>query len=81
MQSKADKSNSGSIGAPMPGTVQSICVKEGDEVVQGDQLVILNAMKMETVVVSPINGTISKLTVKEGATVTGDDLLLEILES
>ncbi|KAI0981612.1 hypothetical protein GJ496_010381 [Pomphorhynchus laevis] len=75
---KAIKSNEGSIGAPMPGTVVDIKVKEGQDVKKGDSLVVLSAMKMETVVKSPVSGKVVKLHVTKGQGLEGDDLLVEI---
>lgn len=49
------------IKAPMPGSILSIEVKEGDEVAKGDALLILEAMKMENVIKSPGDGVIDKI--------------------
>lgn len=77
-QPKAIKGQKGSVGAPMPGTVIDIKCKEGAIVKKGDPLVVLSAMKMETVVKSPIDGKVKKLSVINGQKLEGDDLLLEI---
>lgn len=77
-QPKAVKGRKGSIGAPMPGTVIDVKCKEGDMVKKGDTLVVLSAMKMETVVKSPVSGKIIKLAIQNGQKLDGDDLLVEI---
>ncbi len=68
----------GSIGAPMPGTVIDVKAKVGDVVKKGDPLVVLSAMKMETVVKSPVSGKVLKVAIINGQKLQGDDLLLEI---
>merc|ERR1740138_1798291 len=70
----------GAIGAPMPGAVVKVGVKEGDEVKKGETLFTLSAMKMETAITAPVDGKIEKLTVTVGDTVEGDDLLVQIAE-
>ncbi|GAB6023353.1 hypothetical protein CHUAL_008153 [Chamberlinius hualienensis] len=75
---KADKKNKGSVGAPMPGTVINVLVKEGQKVEKGARLVVLSAMKMEMVVQAPIGGKVTRLTIQKGSKLEGDDLLLEI---
>lgn len=77
-QPKAVKGQKGSIGAPMPGTVIDVKVKEGDAVKKGDTLVVLSAMKMETVVKSPIDGKVAKMAIQVGQKLEGEDLLMEI---
>ena len=62
----------------MPGTVIDIKVKVGDVLKKGDPLVVLSAMKMETVVKSPFDGKITKLAIQNGQKLEGDDLLLEM---
>jgi len=57
------------VKAPMPGLVLDIMVKKGDVVKKGDELMILEAMKMENVIKSPGEGTIAKVLVKKGAAV------------
>ena len=59
----------GALVAPMPGTVMRVAVAVGDEVVAGQPLVWLEAMKMEHVVHSPTAGTVTALPVVVGAQV------------
>ena len=68
----------GSVGAPMPGEVIDIRVKEGDQVEQGQPLVILSAMKMEMVVSAPMSGVVKSIECSKGMKLEGDDLLLNI---
>jgi biotin carboxyl carrier protein len=55
--------------APMPGKVVKIFVKEGDEVVEGHGLVVVEAMKMENELKAPRAGKVTEVLVKEGQTV------------
>lgn len=75
---KADKSNAGSVGAPMPGSVIDIRVKVGNVVKKGDPLVVLSAMKMEMVVQAPIAGKVRSVAAAKDMRMQGDDLLVEI---
>lgn len=64
------------IKAPMPGLVLDILVKEGDEVKEGDDLVILEAMKMENALKAPQDGTIGSVEVNVQDKVDKNQLLL-----
>ncbi|KAM9451193.1 pyruvate carboxylase a [Clarias gariepinus] len=77
---KALKDVRGQVGAPMPGKVVEVKVKEGQKVEKGQPLCVLSAMKMETVVNSPLSGTVAKVYVKVDSSLEGDDLILEITE-
>jgi glutaconyl-CoA/methylmalonyl-CoA decarboxylase subunit gamma len=65
------------VKAPMPGTLLSFKVAEGQAVKRGEVLLILEAMKMENEIVSPADGIVS-LKASEGASVNTGDLLAEL---
>uniref|UniRef100_A0A915J9J3 Lipoyl-binding domain-containing protein n=1 Tax=Romanomermis culicivorax TaxID=13658 RepID=A0A915J9J3_ROMCU len=75
---KADPAKKGSIGAPMPGEVLEIKVKEGDKVKAKTPLIVLSAMKMEMVIESQVEGTVKQILVKPKMKCAGGDLMLEI---
>ena len=75
---KAVVGDKNQVGAPMPGQVIEIRVKEGDHVEKGQPLVVLSAMKMEMVVQSPRAGTVKKLEITNGMKLEGEDLILII---
>jgi acetyl-CoA carboxylase biotin carboxyl carrier protein len=63
------------IRAEMVANVWKIVVAEGDEVNDGDTLVILESMKMEIPVITEADGTVSKIAVNEGDVVQEGDLI------
>ncbi len=71
-------SDGGNLTAQMPGQVMQVMVQEGDNVEQGQALMILEAMKMETRVTAPIDGVVKRLLVNEGDTVERGQLLVDI---
>ena len=73
---KADKNNPQHLGSSIPGTVDKVLVKEGDVVTKNMPLMTIEAMKMETTVVSTVNGTVDKIYVEAGDSVHQDDLLV-----
>lgn len=70
----------GSVGSPMPGVVVDVKVKPGDTIREGEPLVVLSAMKMETAIPAPASGVVERLLVSAGDKVEGDDLLAQIGE-
>jgi len=66
------------IVAPMPGTIKEIIVKAGDAVKEDEELIILEAMKMENPIVATANGTVKEIKVKEGDKVNTNDVLVVI---
>ncbi|XP_066146860.1 pyruvate carboxylase, mitochondrial isoform X1 [Euwallacea fornicatus] len=73
---KADKTNRNHVGAPMPGTVIDIRAKVGEKIEKGHPVVILSAMKMETVVQSPVAGIVKEVSITMGQSIEAEDLLL-----
>lgn len=66
------------IKAQMAGTVFEVAVKEGDAVVQGQTLVILESMKMEIPHEAEAAGTVVRVNVAEGDFIEEDDVLVEL---
>ncbi|RJK95883.1 pyruvate carboxylase, partial [Paracoccus aestuarii] len=75
---KADAANPGHIGAPMPGVVASVAVAAGQKVAQGDLILTIEAMKMETGIHADRDGTVSAVHVTPGTQIDAKDLLAEI---
>jgi len=66
------------IVSPMPGTIFQVHVKEGDDVVEGQELLVLEAMKMENPIVATSAGKVKELQVKVDDKVAAKQLLLVI---
>ena len=66
--------------APMPGRVVSVDVSVGDQVVEGQRLTVLEAMKMEHSLVASRPGEIEEVTVSEGDQVAAGDVLIRLKE-
>jgi biotin carboxyl carrier protein len=67
-----------SIKAPMPGLVISVEVNEGTQVVYGDPMIILEAMKMENIIKSPGEGKVKKILATKGKAVDKGEILIEL---
>lgn len=66
------------VKAPMPGKIIDVLAREGSDVLRGEPLVVLEAMKMQNEILSPVNGKIIKVTAKANTNVMKDDVLVEI---
>jgi acetyl-CoA carboxylase biotin carboxyl carrier protein len=62
----------------MSGNIWKILIKEGDSVQADDELIIMEAMKMEIPVAAPANGVIKTLAVHEGDAVDADKVLITL---
>ncbi len=65
------------IKAPMPGLVLKVLIEENTEVKKGDNLLILEAMKMENILKSSTDGVIKKVLVKQGDKVEKNQILVQ----
>lgn len=65
------------VKAPMPGLVLNILAKEGDEVKKGDNLLVLEAMKMENIIKSPTDAVIKKIGVVQGDKIEKNTILIQ----
>jgi acetyl-CoA carboxylase biotin carboxyl carrier protein len=66
------------ITAPIAGKVWKILVKAGDQVQEGDELMILEALKMENPIYAPVDGAIAEIKVSENDQVELNQVLLII---
>ena len=66
------------VTAPLPGTITSIEVKEGDAVKAGQTVIVMEAMKMANNITAECDGTVKAILVQQGAQVQSGDALLEI---
>lgn len=66
------------VNSPLPGSVISVAVTEGQAVKKGDTLLVLESMKMENPIMADCDGTVTKIAVAPGQSVMQDDLLVVI---
>ncbi|APM37766.1 pyruvate carboxylase [Clostridium kluyveri] len=74
----ADEDNEKEIGASIPGSVIKVLVKAGDEIEEGQTLIVIEAMKMETNVTASVPGVVEGVFVKEGQRVKTGELLVKL---
>jgi len=68
------------VKAHITGTVWKIVVEKGEEVEDGDDLVILESMKMEMPVESPVDGEVVEILIEEGQAVDEGQVLVRVEE-
>ncbi|MFL2745764.1 MAG: acetyl-CoA carboxylase biotin carboxyl carrier protein subunit [Dehalococcoidia bacterium] len=64
--------------SPMPGTIISFAIKEGDTIITGDEVCILEAMKMQQSLKAELSGIVKKVNFQPGAQVATNDILVEL---
>lgn len=65
------------IMSPMPGSIVSVSVKPGDKVVEGQQLLVIEAMKMQNIIKAEVEAEVASVTVKAGDSVAVDQTLIK----
>lgn len=65
--------------SPMPGLIVTLPIQEGQPVMKGDVLLILESMKMQNELKSPRDGTVSRIRVKPGDNVEQKQILLSVI--
>ncbi len=79
-EAKATPITGDTVNAPLPGRVISLLVKVGDKVSAGQDVAILEAMKMENNISTDYSGVVKQILVKEGDTVAANAVLIEIVK-
>ncbi|KRS17721.1 pyruvate carboxylase [Roseovarius indicus] len=75
---KAEAGNADHVGAPMPGVVASVSVQLGQKVKDGDALLTIEAMKMETGIYAERDATVKAIHVQPGSQIDAKDLMIEL---
>ncbi|MHA6300239.1 pyruvate carboxylase [Devosia sp. CAU 1758] len=78
VRAKAVAGDPKQVGAPMPGVISTLAVKQGQSVQAGDVLCSIEAMKMETAIHAETDGTVAELLIKPGDQIDAKDLLVRL---
>ncbi|WP_392486802.1 pyruvate carboxylase [Haloimpatiens sp. FM7315] len=74
----ANPESKNEIASSIPGTILEVNVKVGDKIKENQNLAVIEAMKMETVITSPVHGTVESIHVSKGEQVKASQLILKI---
>jgi pyruvate carboxylase len=78
VRAKAVPGDAKQVGAPMPGVISTLAVKEGQRVTAGDVLCSIEAMKMETAIHAETDGVVAEVLIKPGDQIDAKDLLVRL---
>ncbi len=78
MKPRSSETDQKNLVANISGMLVDVKVKEGDDVIKGQPLLVLEAMKMENILTSPTNGKIVKVHYSKGANISNGEVLIEI---
>lgn len=78
LEKQKPESKTLTIASPMPGKIIEVFAEEGNQINEGDALLILEAMKMQNEITSHTSGKVKKVFIKPGDVVNKEDLLVEI---
>lgn len=74
----SQKNGSGEVSAPMPGKILKVLRQEGESVLAGDVVIVMEAMKMEYSLEADKKGVVEKILIKEGQQVVVGELLAKV---
>jgi biotin carboxyl carrier protein len=77
-RNKTNKAAAGDLTAPISGLVVTVKVNAGDEVTEGDVMVVLESMKMQMLIKAPISGKVASVNVQPGAQLSKGDIMVRI---
>ncbi len=72
------EAGNGLISSPIPGHILEICISVGEEVLEGQKLLVLEAMKLENIITAHRSGVIKEILVRQGDAVTHGQGMIEI---
>jgi biotin carboxyl carrier protein len=75
---RKNKISAGDLKAPISGVVVKVNVKEGDQITEGDVVVVLESMKMQMLMRAPVSGIIKSINVEFGSQLAKGDLMAKI---
>ncbi|XCB29823.1 acetyl-CoA carboxylase biotin carboxyl carrier protein subunit [Arcanobacterium hippocoleae] len=81
MQEQTQQERDGSVTSPIQALVLKVCTSAGAQVKEGDLLVVLESMKMESYVYAPCDGVVAEVAVRDGENVSPGALIAQIAEA
>ena len=78
VRKKINKADTGDMNAPISGVVVKVNVKEGDQIAEGDVVVVLESMKMQMLMRAPVSGIVKSIKVNFGSQLAKGELMVKI---